>query len=943
MAPPGAESKVMNKAYQPELFESRLYGWWEKEGFFKPQNADSKAPAFCIVIPPPNVTGALHNGHALFLTIQDVLVRWKRMRGYNTLWLPGTDHAGIATQMVVERDLSKQGIIRQKIGRAAFVEKVWEWKNKHGDLITNQMRVMGASVDWTRERFTMDEGLSAAVREVFVRLFDEGLIYRGSYIINWCSKCQTALSDLEVIPKEKKGHLWHIRYGKNIVIATTRPETLLGDAAVAVHPDDERYQEMIGKTLELPLTNRKIPVVADTHVEREFGTGALKVTPGHDFNDYEIGKRHKLSHINIFTRDGKVNEAGGVYAGLKISDARDKVIADLESQGLLEKVEDHALTVGVCERCETVAEPMVSDQWFVKASVLAEPALKAMKKGELIPLEEIDSRDDAIKILPEQWTSTYYHWMENIRDWCISRQLWWGHQIPAWYCDACGKMSVSKMDLDRCPRCENSKPETFRREQDVLDTWFSSALWPFSTLGWPEKTNDLKTFYPTEILETGTDILFFWVARMVMMGMHFMDGKVPFHRVYLHSLVRDEKGQKMSKTKGNVIDPLDVVKTHGADAFRFTLTSLAGQGRDIRLSVERVGVDRAFCNKLWNASRYALMRLGIVEPPVSESTGKPIEGLAPPTPLNFQTLTGKLSLSDWVLKNHSEFHVINRWVISKLQDTVHSVNEALEEFRLSDAASDLYHFTWGTFCDWYIEFTKELLKTDETNPQPGPYVMQTYACLTYVLEQTLRLAHPIIPFITEEIYQHLPRELRAPVLMTASYPEALPGLRDETADQLLQAWCEVIDKVRTFRGENSISPKLKISAYFGRSESVVNEKSLAELAPFLKLLAQVSVWEPATAEIMNDEATSKLTTSLGSIYIPLRGLVDFAAELQRVEKEALQTKTDMEFLEKKLSNESFVARAPESLIAEQREKLEFLKKKSLDLLKNKQRLTALLK
>jgi valyl-tRNA synthetase len=927
----------MEKAYQPQDFEERLYTWWEAQGYFKAKDSDPERKPFSIMIPPPNVTGALHNGHALFVTLQDILTRWKRMKGFNTLWLPGTDHAGIATQMMVERDLQKsEKKSRHDLGREKFVERIWAWKEKHGGVIQKQIRILGASVDWERERFTLDEGLSRAVREVFVRLYEQGLIYRGSYIINWCHRCQTALSDLEVIPKEKQSSLWHLKYtvaGSNetVTIATTRPETLMGDTAVAVNPKDERFKHLVGKKLILPLVNRQIPVIADEHVDMEFGTGALKVTPGHDFNDYEIGKRHSLPIVNILNRDGTLNDNAGAFKGQKIGPARDAVVAALTEKEILVKAVPHTLQAGTCERCETVVEPMVSEQWFVKAEPLAKPALQAVRKGMAMSGAEVDQCTDAIRIYPESWAATYYHFLDNIRDWCISRQLWWGHQIPAWHCDKCKKISVSRDDLNVCGYCGNSSADSFRRDEDVLDTWFSSALWPFSTLGWPEKTDALKTFYPTSVLETGHDILFFWVARMIMMGMHFMDGKVPFHRVYLHSLVRDEKGQKMSKTKGNVVDPLVVVKEYGADAFRFTLASMAGPNRDIRLSLTRVAEDRAFCNKLWNASRYVLMRLGVVPAPVDETTGKPIAGIAPAggTVVDFEALTQGESLQQWIEGHRSQMHPVNRWILSQQQKALVDIENALEEFRVCDATAALYHFTWDHFCDWYIEYTKVLLQGAEDGA--SALIQETYVVMLYTLESLLKMAHPLIPFITEEIFQSLPQRVgheKGSSLMIQSFPEFNASWIDTKADDLVDLWTDLIGSVRAFRGENNISPKARPQLSY---EMLTAKEHLADAvtsgAKFVRALAGIDSFGPETGALKGQKTTGEIVTKCATLFVPLEGLVDFAAEKKRLEKELASAQKDIEFFEKKLGNESFVSKAPAEVIAEQREKLAAAKQK----------------
>ncbi|MCF6177996.1 MAG: valine--tRNA ligase, partial [Geopsychrobacter sp.] len=657
------------KGYEPQQVEKKWYQNWESNGYFH-ANENSTAAPYSIVIPPPNVTGVLHMGHALNNTLQDILCRWKRMTGHEVLWMPGTDHAGIATQNVVEKQLAAEDKNRHELGRDKFVERVWQWREESGGQIINQLKSLGASCDWERERFTMDEGLSKAVREVFVGLYEDGLVYRANRLINWCPRCHTALSDLEVEHEDKKGHLWHLRYpvsgtDRVLVVATTRPETMLGDTAVAVHPEDERYTDLIGKMIKLPLTEREIPIIADEYVDREFGSGAVKITPAHDFNDFEIGKRHDLEIINVLDESGNINESGGSYQGLERSAARFKIVADLEALGLLDKVEDYANAVGECYRCKTVIEPYMSKQWYVSVGPLAEKAIEAVESGQT-------------KILPVQWEKTYFEWMNNIQDWCVSRQIWWGHRIPAWFCDDCGEITVSREDATSCRHCGSS---ALHQETDVLDTWFSSALWPFSTMGWPDKTTALEKFYPTSCLVTGFDILFFWVARMMMMGLKFM-GQVPFKEVYIHALVRDAQGQKMSKSKGNVIDPLTVVDEYGADAFRFTLAAFAAMGRDIKLSTERIGGYRNFINKLWNASRFALMNLEGFDPAKSK-------------PSDFE-----LSLAD-------------QWILDRFDHAVTEVDRCLAGYKFNDVASLLYSFTWQEFCDWYVELIKDDLYGDE--------------------------------------------------------------------------------------------------------------------------------------------------------------------------------------------------------------------------------------
>ena len=702
---------MIDKVYDPKQVEQKWYRLWMEKGYFTAES-ESEKPSFSIVIPPPNVTGVLHMGHALNNTLQDIVVRFKRMSGFDTLWLPGTDHAGIATQNVVERELAKEGTCAETIGRDEFIKRVWEWKEKSGGLIIEQLMRLGASCDWSRQRFTMDEGLSRAVREVFVRLYEEGLIYRGNYIINWCPRCKTALSDVEVEHEETKGHLYYIKYpiaesGGFLTVATTRPETMLGDTAVAVNPADPRYASLIGKEVILPLVHKRIPIIGDAYVDMTFGTGALKITPGHDFNDFEIGKKHNLGVVKVIDDDGRMNEQALQYCGMDRFEARERIIEDLRAEGLLEKIEDYPLIIGRCYRCKTIVEPIVSLQWFVAMKPLAAAAIAAV-------------RDHRVTIIPEMWEKVYFDWMENIKDWCISRQIWWGHRIPVWYCDKCNESYVSRQDVTECPKCGGPA----RQESDVLDTWFSSGLWPFSTLGWPDETCDLKTFYPTSLLVTGFDILFFWVARMIMMGLHFM-GDVPFRHVYIHALVRDAAGKKMSKSKGNVIDPLLMIDQYGTDAFRFTFAMLAAQGRDILLSEERIEGSRNFVNKIWNAARLTVSLLENVtfSPEAAPSAFLP-----------------------------------DKWIRSRLQRVTKEVSEAIDTYRFSDAAHSLYGFVWHEFCDWYLELIKPNLYGKVTAFDEGATASTLYSTLI----ATLKLLHPFMPFVTEEIYQRLPyRKTRA--------------------------------------------------------------------------------------------------------------------------------------------------------------------------------------
>jgi len=864
-------SKELAKGYEPHDVEKKWYQTWQEKGYFHAAATSDKKP-YSIVIPPPNVTGALHMGHALNNTLQDILCRWKRMQGHNVLWMPGTDHAGIATQNVVERQLAAEKKDRHDLGREAFIERVWKWKAESGGQIIGQLKRLGASCDWERERFTMDEGLSKAVRTVFVKLYNDGLIYRDNRLINWCPRCHTALSDIEVEHEDKKGHLWHIRYpvvgepSRFMVVATTRPETMLGDAAVAVHPEDERYQSLVGKKVILPLINREIPIIADEYVDREFGTGVVKITPAHDFNDFEVGLRHSLDKINVLDESGIINSAGHQYEGLDRFAARTRIVAELEEAGLLEKIDDHPMSVGGCYRCKTVVEPYLSLQWYVKVGPLAERALAAVKDGRT-------------RILPKQWENTYYDWMENIRDWCISRQIWWGHRIPAWFCDHCGEITVSMEDPTKCAKCGSDE---LRQETDVLDTWFSSALWPFSTMGWPDQTAELKTFYPTSCLVTGFDILFFWVARMMMMGLHFMD-EVPFRDVYIHALVRDAHGQKMSKSKGNVIDPLTVIDQYGTDAFRFTLAAFAAQGRDIKLAEERISGYRNFCNKVWNAARFTLMNLEGFQP-----SGGNIEEL-------------QLSEGD-------------KWILHRLNEAARETNAALESYRFNDAAMTLYQFTWSEFCDWYLELSKKDLYGED--PQRKATVQHV---LCYTLEQLLRLLHPFMPFITEEIWQALPTAQGAETIMLAEYPAPLAERSFPEAAANMERVMAVISGIRNIRGEMEVPPSREIAVILscGSAESLKlmkhNEAAIIGLARVSDLAIGQGIEKPEDASIQ--------VAGDVQIYVPLKGLVDVEAEEQRLLKEIAKMDKEIELFSKKLSNPSFVDRAPADVVAKEREKL----------------------
>ena len=870
----------LDKQYEPGEVEKRWGRFWEEKNFF---HADEtrESPAFSIVIPPPNITGRLHIGHAFNNTLQDILTRWKRMQGCNALWQPGTDHAGIATQNVVEKQLHEEGTGRQDLGREAFVKRVWKWRNESGGTITNQLKKLGCSLDWERDRFTMDEGLSKAVREVFVSLYEEGLIYKGDYIINWCPRCHTALSDLEVEHQDTQGYLYHLKYSVKdskdfLVIATTRPETMLGDTAVAVNPNDERYQKYKGKKLILPVLNREVPLIEDDYVDTSFGTGALKVTPAHDPNDFELGRKHQLETINIMNPDGTMNSlASPTYEGLDRFECRKKLISNLKDSGVLIKIEDLNHSVGHCYRCRTVVEPYLSKQWFVKAKPLAEPAMKAV-------------RDGSIKIVPKFWENTYFEWMENIRDWCISRQIWWGHQIPAWNCKACGEVVVARETPNSCSACSSTD---LIQETDVLDTWFSSALWPFSTLGWPEKTDSLKRFYPTSVLCTGFDILFFWVARMIMMGLKFM-GDVPFRDVYIHALIRDAEGQKMSKTKGNVIDPLEVMEQYGTDALRFTLAAFAAQGRDIKLAEDRIEGYRNFCNKLWNASRFVFM--------------------------NLEDYKGSCALDERL-----KFSSADLWILSRLNRATKDVNEALEAFRFNDAALTVYKFIWNEYCDWYIELTKSKLV------DPGSQRVAAQNMLIHVLDSALKLLHPFMPFITEEIWQKLPQNEDS--IMVSAFPEYREAQTNEAIEKEMEVIMEVITGIRNIRGEMNLNPGLKLNVLVKTQNSAI-QQTLQDHVGYIRELARVEQLETGP-NIKKPKVSASSVLGEMDLIIPLEGKMDFQEELKRVEKELKKIEKDLIFLDKKLSNPDFVKKAPVDILEkdEQRKKSLSLKQSKLEM------------
>ncbi len=931
---------LLQKSFKPEEVEEKWYSYWDENGFFAPV-PDSDKPPFCIVIPPPNVTGSLHMGHALNATLQDILTRWKKMSGFNVLWLPGTDHAGIATQNVVEKELSKDGLDRYKIGREEFIKRVWKWKNEYGGRIIHQLKKLGCACDWSRERFTLDEGLSKAVREVFVRLFEENLLYRDNRLINWCPRCHTALSELEVEYDEIEGKLYNIKYPLTpstlnkagikegyITVATTRPETMLGDTAVAVHPEDRRYSHLIGQRVQLPLTNREIKIIAEPSVDPTFGTGALKVTPAHDFNDEIIGKKHGLPSISVITEDGFMTDnAGERYKGLDRHECRKKVIADLTENGLLIDKQKHAHSVGHCYRCKTIIEPMLSVQWYVSIDSLASEAVNAVKKGN-------------IHLIPDMWDNNYFAWMKDIRDWCISRQIWWGHQIPVWYCPECrmadgrmqgdiiehifhkplslkGRKTVSggtyshlkslgmnhsdiienskiiriskevnpisqREDIHECPFCKSGN---IIRDPDVLDTWFSSALWPFSTLGWPNDTKDLKTFYPTSVLVTGFDILFFWVARMIMMGLKFMN-EVPFRDVYIHALVRDLQGHKMSKSKGNVIDPLLMIGEYGADAFRFSLAAFAAQGRDVRFSEKRVEGYRHFINKLWNASQFIL---------------------------NYsECKTGKN-----VYECEDNLDLPSKWILSRLSRTAHNVNRELGEYRFNDAASNIYQFVWHEFCDWYIEITKPVLyKGTQKNKEVAAN------CLFYILKKILLLLHPFMPFITEEIWK-LVFETNSSI-MAEDYPSNMRLYPD--AESQMNYFIDAVSGIRHIRGELNINPSLEINADIKtlsqEAEAVLNDN----LPAIMKLTRCKDI--RIGGYLMKSEDSAIAIKNGIEIYISLGGLIDVRSEMARLLKERAKIDGEITFVNKKLTNEDFLKNAPSNIVEKEREKFDLLIQKS---------------
>ena len=864
-------AKELDKQYSPQNVEDRTYKFWCDHKYFHAEVNPDKEP-YTIVIPPPNITGQLHMGHALDETLQDILIRWRRMEGYETLWLPGTDHASIATEAKIVEAMRKEGITKEEIGREKFLERAWEWKAQYGGRIVEQLKKLGSSCDWDRERFTLDEGCSKAVREVFCKLYDKGLIYRGERIINWCPHCLTSISDAEVEYEDQAGHFWHLRYpfkdgSGYLELATTRPETLLGDTAVAVNPNDERYKDMVGKTLILPIVHREIPVIADDYVDIEFGTGVVKITPAHDPNDFEVGLRHNLEVINVLTPDAKIVDDYPKYAGMDRYEARKAIVEDLQAEGALVEIEDYSHNVGTCYRCGITVEPRVSKQWFVKMEPLAKPAVEVVRNGE-------------VKFVPERFDKTYFHWMENIKDWCISRQLWWGHRIPAYYCDDCGEVMVSAQEVHTCSKCGSNH---VHQDPDTLDTWFSSALWPFSTLGYPDDTKELEYFYPTDTLVTGYDIIFFWVARMIFSGVEHM-GQVPFHTVLIHGLVRDAQGRKMSKSLGNGIDPLLVIDQYGADALRFTLATGNAPGNDMRFSDEKVKASRNFANKLWNAARFVLMYLG--------------------NDYSYPGLPKDLAIED-------------KWILSKVNTLAKEVTDNLERFELGIAVAKLYDFIWDVFCDWYIEIAKIRL-------QSGAGADTAKAVLVYVLTDILKLLHPFMPFITEEIYQAIPHDTES--IMISKWPEYDPTLSFADEEAQMEKIMDAIRAIRNRRAEMNIPPSKKSKVYVETAFADV----FAVGSEFIKRLAYASDVEIADAfgDLGN---TVTIVTNDAKIYIPLGDLVDFEAEAKRLQKELAAAEEKLAFINKKLDNPGFVNKAPEKVVQQNRDEAAKLTEKIANL------------
>ncbi len=863
-------SKHLEKTYNPKEIEPKLYEKWCKNKYFH-ANVDRSKKPFTIVMPPPNITGKLHMGHALDNTLQDILIRYKRMQGYNALWIPGTDHAAISTEVKVTNQLKEEGIDKKELGREGFLKRTWEWKEEYGGTITQQLKKLGTSCDWNRERFTMDEGCSKAVEEVFIKLYEEGYIYKGSRIINWCPVCKTSLSDAEVEHEEQAGHFWHIKYpivgtDRFLEIATTRPETMLGDTAIAVHPDDERYQDIIGKNVLLPLVNKEIPIVADYYVDKEFGTGAVKITPAHDPNDFEVGKRHNLPEINVMNDDATINELGGKYAGMERYEARKAIVADLQEQGYLVKIEDHSHNVGTHDRCHTTVEPLIKQQWFVKMEELAKPAINALKSGEL-------------KFVPERFDKIYLHWLENIRDWCISRQIWWGHRIPAYYCDECGEFVVAREVPEVCPHCGCTH---FTQDEDTLDTWFSSALWPFSTLGWPDKTEELDYFYPTDVLVTGYDIIFFWVIRMVFSAFAHT-GKSPFHTVFIHGLVRDSLGRKMSKSLGNGIDPLEIIEQYGADALRMTLVTGNAPGNDMRFYDERVENSRNFANKVWNASRFIMMNM----------EGKEI------------TVPAK-----------EDYSVADRWIRSKVNTLTKDVTENMDKYELGIAVQKVYDFIWDEFCDWYIELAKYPIYHAKENEKAANAALYT---LKTVLADALKLLHPFMPFVTEEIYSALVTEEES--LMISSWPVYDSAHCDKEAEEIMDHMKEVIRGVRNARAEMNVPPSRKAKVYVTCESEVLRNgfEAIKFLASPLMSASEFAAQADKTG--IAEDAVSIVVPD-ATVYVPLEELIDFEQEIERLQKEEARLVKELARVNGMLNNEKFMSKAPEAKIQEEKDKLE---------------------
>jgi len=863
------EAKNLNKAYDPKQVEEKLYNMWVENGYFTPVIDYDKEP-YTIVIPPPNITGQLHMGHALDNTIQDILIRWRRMQGYCTLWLPGTDHASIATEAKIVETLAKEGKTKYDLGREGFLERAWEWKREYGGRIINQLKKLGCSCDWTRERFTLDEGCSKAVEKVFISLYEKGLIYRGERIINWCPNCKTSISDIETIYDDEKGHFWHIKYpvkgsDEYIEIATTRPETMLGDTAVAVHPEDERYKHLIGKTVILPLMNKEIPIIADEYVDMEFGTGAVKITPAHDPNDFEVGMRHNLPMPRVMNDDGTINELGGQYCGLDRYEARKKIVEDLKEQGYLVKIKDHDHSVGHCQRCDTIIEPILSKQWFVKMKPLAEPAIEVVKDGR-------------VKFVPDRFSKIYFNWMENIQDWCISRQLWWGHRIPAYYCQDCGEIIVSDKTQEKCSKCGGA----LMQDEDTLDTWFSSALWPFSTLGWPEETEDLKYFYPTSVLVTGYDIIFFWVARMIFSAMEHMK-KEPFKYVYIHGIVRDAEGRKMSKSLGNGIDPLDVIDKYGADALRFNLISGNSPGNDMRFFWERVEAFGNFANKIWNAARFVLM---------NTDENKDYRKI-------FESSNDKLTTADY-------------WIINKLNKLIKEVTENMEKFELGIAAQKIYDFIWFEFCDWYIELVKPRLYSENEEDKA---IAQ--ATLIHVLVNSMKLLHPFMPFITEEIYSHIPQTSESIVI--SKWPEYDDTIDFTSQEENMEIIMDAIKGIRNIRAEMNVVPSRKSKTIIVSDREEIRNAMLEGTSYIQKLAYSTEVIIKEEKRDIPKDAVSVIIEG-AEIFLPLEDLIDKEKEIERLTKEKEKLEKELERVRSKLSNEKFIAKAPEKVIQEERDK-----------------------